>query len=143
MIKIRRSAMVRYSPSQMFDLVNEVEAYPKRFSWCATATVLAREENALSARLEVRVAGITQAFTTRNTLERPDRIAMHLVDGPFKTLEGVWTFTALGDIGCKIALALDFEYSGRLVGSALRLGFQGLADRMVDEFCREATRAYG
>jgi ribosome-associated toxin RatA of RatAB toxin-antitoxin module len=29
MIEIRRSALVNYSPAQMFDLVNDVEAYPK------------------------------------------------------------------------------------------------------------------
>lgn len=143
MIKIRRSALVRYSPTQMFDLVNDVEAYPKRFSWCAAATILEQDEATLTARLEVRLAGLTQSFTTRNTPERPDRIGMHLVDGPFRTLEGAWTFVALGDIGCKIAFALDFEYAGKLMESALRLGFQSLSDRMVDEFSREASRAYG
>ena len=50
---------------------------------------------------------------------------------------------ALGDAGCKIAFALDFDYAGRLGGGALKLGFQGLAGRMVDDFCREAERVYG
>ncbi|HMH66716.1 MAG TPA: type II toxin-antitoxin system RatA family toxin, partial [Pinirhizobacter sp.] len=31
MTEIRRSALVPYTPAQMFDLVNDVEAYPKRF----------------------------------------------------------------------------------------------------------------
>ncbi|MBL8298889.1 MAG: SRPBCC family protein [Rhodanobacteraceae bacterium] len=143
MIQIRRSALVRYSPGQMFDLVNDVEAYPRRFSWCAAAEILARDETGLTARLEVRIAGMTQRFTTCNTLLRPDSIGMALVDGPFRALSGGWTFAALGDQGCKIALGLDFEYSGALIGPALRLGFQGLADRMVDEFVRVALRVYG
>lgn len=142
MIQIRRSALVRYSPAQMFDLVNEVEAYPRRFSWCVGAEVLQRDEASLTARLQVRVAGLSQSFTTRNTPVRPERIDMHLVDGPFRALTGAWTFAPLGEVGCKIALAMDFEYSGALIGSALRLGFQGLADRMVDEFVREAARTY-
>lgn len=143
MIQIRRSALVRYSPGQMFDLVNDIEAYPRRFSWCAAARILERDETALTAELEVRVAGMTQRFTTRNTLVRPERIDMALVDGPFRALSGGWAFTPLGDVGCKISLGLDFEYSGALIGSALRLGFQGLADRMVDEFVRVAVRVYG
>ena len=36
-IEIRRHALVRYSPEAMFDLVNDVEAYPTRFAWCAAA----------------------------------------------------------------------------------------------------------
>lgn len=142
-IEIRRSALVKYSPAQMFDLVNEVEAYPKRFAWCADATILERGQDLLVARLDLRFAGLRQSFTTRNSVEPPHRLQMSLVDGPFHSLEGVWDFTAMGDAGCKIAFALDFDYSGRLGGTALRLGFQGLAGRMVDDFCREAERVYG
>ncbi len=142
MIQIRRSAIVRHSCARMYDLVNDVEAYPRRFNWCSGADVLAREPDALTARLELRLGAMTQSFTTRNTLEPPQRITMQLVEGPFRALHGVWTFTALGDAGCKIALALDFDYSG-LMGPVLRAGFQKLADRMVDDFSREADRADG
>jgi len=142
-IEIRRSALVKYSPAQMFDLVNEVEAYPKRFSWCAGARIIERRDNVLVAQLDLRFAGFRQSFTTRNTVDPPRRLKMDLVEGPFRTLEGVWDFVALGDAGCKVAFALDFDYAGRLGGGALKLGFQGLAGRMVDDFCREAERVYG
>jgi ribosome-associated toxin RatA of RatAB toxin-antitoxin module len=142
-IEIRRSALVKYSPAQMFDLVNEVEAYPKRFSWCAGAEILERSEHVLVARLDLKFAGFQQSFTTRNTIDPPRRLQMDLVNGPFRSLEGVWDFIALGEAGCKVAFALDFDYAGRLGGSALKLGFQGLAGRMVDDFCREAGRVYG
>ncbi|QNK03898.1 type II toxin-antitoxin system RatA family toxin [Dyella telluris] len=143
MIEIRRSALVRYSPAQMFDLVNDVEAYPKRFPWCVAAHVLEKTGDVLVAKLDLKYAGFRQSFTTRNTTTPPSRLHMSLVDGPFRSLDGVWNFIALGDAGCKVAFELDFEYAGRLVGSALKLGFQGLAGRMVDDFCREAERTYG
>jgi ribosome-associated toxin RatA of RatAB toxin-antitoxin module len=142
-IEIRRSALVKYSPAQMFDLVNEVEAYPKRFAWCVGAEVLERHDDALVARLDLTFAGFRQSFTTRNVVIPPRRLQMNLVEGPFRSLEGVWDFIALGDAGCKVAFALDFDYAGRLGGGALKLGFQGLAGRMVDDFCREAERVYG
>jgi len=140
---ISRSALVRYTPRQMFDLVNDVEAYPSRFRWCSAAQVLERDETGITARLDLRLAGLVQSFTTRNLNLPPDRIQMRFVDGPFKTLEGVWTFQALGEAGSKVALTLDFEFANRLAGAALRLGFQGLADRMVDDFCRVARDVYG
>ena len=144
MIEIRRHALVRYSPEAMFDLVDDVEAYPTRFAWCADAHILAREgADVRIARLDLRFAGLTQSFTTRNTPDRPRRLHMHLVEGPLKTLEGEFTFTPLGDDGCKIALALDFEYSGLLAGAALRLGFQGVASRRVEDFVRAAQKVYG
>jgi ribosome-associated toxin RatA of RatAB toxin-antitoxin module len=141
--QIRRSAIVGRSDAQMFALVNDVEAYPRRFKWCVSAQVSDQSDTALTARMEMRVGGMTQEFTTRNTLIPPQSIAMQLVDGPFRTLSGTWTFTALGDAGCKVALALDFEYAGRLMAPIMRLGFEKLADRLVDEFCSEAMRHDG
>lgn len=143
MIEIRRSALVRYSPDQMFDLVNDVQAYPKRFPWCVDAQVLEQAEDVLVARLDLKYMGFRQSFTTRNSTVRPSRLHMSLVDGPFRSLDGLWEFIALGDAGCKISFALDFDYAGKLGGAAIKLGFQGLASRMVDDFCREAERTYG
>lgn len=144
MIEIRRHALVRHTPDQMFDLVNDVEAYPSRFPWCARARVLAREgDTELTAQLDLRFAGMTQGFTTRNTLNRPRSLHMHLVDGPLRALEGEWSFDPLGEDGCRIALALDFDYAGRLGGAALRFGFQSVASRMVDDFCAAARSIHG
>ena len=89
MIEIRRSALVKYSPAQMFDLVNDVEAYPKRFAWCAGAQVLERGEDMVVARLDLKFAGFRQSFTTRNRLDAPRRLEMNLVEGPFRSLHGV------------------------------------------------------
>ena len=37
---ITRSALVEHSAARMFDLVNDVEAYPRRFAWCSGAEVI-------------------------------------------------------------------------------------------------------
>ena len=97
MIEIRRSALVKYSPAQMFELVNDVEAYPKRFAWCAGAEVLERGDDVVVARLDLKFAGFRQSFTTRNVLTRPKEISLALVNGPFRTLEGRWSFEPIGE----------------------------------------------
>jgi ribosome-associated toxin RatA of RatAB toxin-antitoxin module len=141
-MKIHRQALVGFTPAQMFDLVNDVEAYPRRFPWCLGARVTERDDRHLVARLELRFAGVTQHFSTRNALDRPHSIRMQFVDGPFDWLHGVWSFTPLGSAGCKVALDLDFEVSNKLTGFAFGLGFKKLADRMVNDFCAEARRTY-
>ena len=141
-MQIHRQALVRVTPEQMFDLVNDVEAYPKRFAWCLGARLSEHDGEHLVARLDLRFAGVTQHFSTRNTLDRPRSIKMQFVDGPFDWLHGEWTFTPLGEHGCKVALDLDFKVSNCLTGFAFKLGFQKLADRMVDDFSAEAKRTY-
>jgi len=141
MTRVVRSALVRSSAQTMFDLVNSIERYPEWFSWCEGASVLSSDESEVIARLQLRLAGLRTEFTTRNTLEPGRSIRLSLVDGPFKALSGQWEFTALAEQVCKVALTLDFEVAGRWVGSALASAFSGLADRMVDDFVREARRA--
>jgi ribosome-associated toxin RatA of RatAB toxin-antitoxin module len=143
MSHIQRSALVPFSAVQMFDLVNDVESYPSHFDWCEGARIVDRGDDWLAAALDLRLGALRASFTTRNTLDSPTSIAMELVEGPFRDLSGGWRFLALGEDGCKVTLTLDFEMAGRFVGSALAIGFQGLADRMVDDFVREARLAYG
>lgn len=141
MTSIQRHALVRHSARRMFDLVNDVAAYPARFPWCESSQVLEVSDVHMLARLDLRLAGLRTSFTTRNTLEAPTRIGLQLVEGPFRKLTGAWHFHSLAEDACKVSLAMDFEVAGKVLGSALAIGFQGVADRMVDDFCREADRA--
>lgn len=142
MSHIQRSALVPFSAQQMFDLVNDVEAYPRRFDWCDSARIVERGDDYLIAALDVGLGAFKASFTTKNTLKPPSRIGMSLVDGPFQALSGGWVFHQLGKDGCKVSLVLEFEMLG-FMGAALAIGFQGLADRMVDDFVREARVVYG
>ena len=135
---IRRSALVEHSTVRMFDLVNDIEAYPRRFDWCSGAKLIESGEGRVVARLDLGLGSLSTWFTTENTLERPHRIEMKLVDGPFRKLHGQWEFFALEESASKITLALAFDPTNRLIGPALARGFQSLADRMVDDFVRIA-----
>lgn len=124
----------------MFALVNDVAAYPRRFDWCDAAEVLESSESRMVARLELGLVSLRTWFTTENTLVPPHHIDLKLVDGPFRSLSGRWQFHALDESACKVTLTLDFEPKVRLLAPAMALGFQGLADRMVDDFVRVADR---
>ena len=140
MPEIVRSALVEHAAARMFALVNDIAAYPRRFDWCRAAEVLEQGEDRIVARLDLGIGGFHTWFTTENSLAPPHHIDMALRDGPFKRLQGRWQFHALDESACKVTLKLDFEPQNRLLGPALALGMQGLADRMVDDFVREADR---
>lgn len=138
MPEIQRSALVGHSVSRMFELVNDVEAYPRRFAWCDGAQVLERDDARMVARLELGIGSLRTWFTTENRLQAPHRIDMELRDGPFRRLHGRWLFHALDESACRVGLTLDFEPQSRLLLAPLTFGLQRLADRMVDDFIRVA-----
>lgn len=125
----------------MFGLVNDVASYPRRFDWCEGSKVIEQSDQQMLVRLDVRVAGFAVSFTTRNALTSPTRIELQFEEGPFSEFKGLWVFHSLAEDACKVSLSMEFEVASRLIGSAMAIGFQGLADRMVDDFCREADRS--
>jgi ribosome-associated toxin RatA of RatAB toxin-antitoxin module len=143
MPKIQRSALVEHAAARMFALVNDIAAYPRRFDWCDAAQVLEADEQRVVARLDLGLGALRTWFTTENTLSPPHHIDMKLRDGPFRRLDGRWQFHALDESACKVTLTLDFEPRSRLLTPALTLGFQALADRMVDDFVRVADDGDG
>lgn len=143
MTTIQRSALVPYSAQAMFDLVNAIEAYPQFMDGCAGAAILSRSNDVIEARLELAKGGLRYSFTTRNKLLPPGRIELTLVEGPFEKFQGEWTFQALGEHACKIALHLQFEMSGRLLNFAARKVFDSVANQMVDALVKRAHKLYG
>ncbi|MFO1390334.1 type II toxin-antitoxin system RatA family toxin [Cellvibrio sp.] len=139
---VNRSALVNYSAQQMFDLVNDIEAYPQYMDGCVGAKILKREGDWLEARLDLSRAGVHQSFITRNQLQPPLRMSMSLVDGPFKRLNGAWTFTPLGDNACKVSFELEFEMQNRLIGLAVGKLFETVANNQVDALCGRARQVY-
>lgn len=143
MTHIQRSALLPYPAESLFELVNRVERYPEFLPWCSAAEILEESDQQMRARLTVGKAGIHQSFTTVNDLEPGSRIDMHLENGPFTALHGVWEFRALSDHACKISLDLQFSYSGPVVKATLGPLFNHAANTLVDAFSQRAKELYG
>lgn len=143
MSSISRQAVVPYTPQEMFDLVNDVESYPRFLPGCRSAAVLERGEDEVKASVELAKGAVRKSFTTRNRLQRHKMIEMRLVEGPFRQLEGFWRFDPLEDGRTRVALDLDFEFSSRLVRTVVGPVFHQVANSLVDAFVRRAREVYG
>lgn len=127
----------------MFDLVNDVEAYPAFLPWCESATVEHASADRLEATLHVGAGVIRKRFSTRNRLDRPHRIEIKLLEGPFRKLTGEWRFTDVVGDGCDVALALDFEMSSSPLKLVFEAFFEELARSQLDAFITRAGEVYG
>src|ERR1700733_1364616 len=111
MREIKHSALVAQPPRRLFDLINDIDSYPSFIPWCTHAKVVSRTDREIVATIGVQRGPLQSEFTTRNELEPDHRIGMHLVDGPFKMLEGEWLLTPIAvpggvseGAGCRVQL---------------------------------------
>lgn len=139
---VERSVIVPYTPAQMFDLVSNVAKYPEFMPWCGGAEVLSENESGMTASIMIRIARISQSFTTRNTHDYPNRIQLELVDGPFSNLTGDWKFSPLGEDGCKIDFVMQYEFSSRALEVVVGPIFNRIATSFIDSFTERANELY-
>jgi len=143
MTMIKRSALVPYSPRQMFELVNAIDDYPRFLPWCRSSEILSQNETEIVASLEIAWKGIHKGFSTHNHLKPYDAITISLVKGPLRRLDGNWRFQALGEKGCKVLLDLEFEFTGNIIDVVFEPVFNHIANALVDAFCKRAGEVYG
>jgi ribosome-associated toxin RatA of RatAB toxin-antitoxin module len=132
-----------YSVEQMFQLINDVLAYPHFLPDCSDSKIIAEDDNSVTAALLVSKVGLNKWFTTKNTLISNQQIQLELVDGPFNKLQGRWLLTALSDTACKVSLELDYEFSNKMFDLAFGRIFNHLTNNMVQAFTQRAKDVYG
>ncbi|CAC9478470.1 hypothetical protein BSPLISOX_1410 [uncultured Gammaproteobacteria bacterium] len=143
MHQISKSAIVAYSCEQMYQLVNQINDYPQFLNWCSSTDILNQTEQEITASVSINKSAFRQTFTTLNTLTPNARIDMQLKDGPFKQLNGAWTFTPLNDNACKISLELEFSFASKLVDMAIAPIFTSISNTQLDAFVERAKQIYG
>ncbi|HKU40969.1 MAG TPA: type II toxin-antitoxin system RatA family toxin [Polyangiales bacterium] len=144
MKEVKRSALVPYTAEQMFALVEDIESYPQFLPWVAAAQLVERTAQAVVGRLEMHRAGLREVVTTRNVLTPPREINLALVAGPFKTLEGRWTFEPIGeDRGTRVSLSIRFEFANSMLNLLLSRSFEKSCNELVDAFVARARAVYG
>ena len=143
MHRISKSAIVPYTPQQMFELVNNINDYSQFLNWCDSSSILNESGNQITASVQINKSGFNQTFTTINTLAPYQSIQMQLLDGPFDELTGEWRFEPLGDNASKIYLNLEFSFKSMLVDMTVSPVFKSIANSQLDAFIDRAKSIYG
>jgi ribosome-associated toxin RatA of RatAB toxin-antitoxin module len=135
---VRKSAIVPRACEDLFDLVDRVEDYPEFLPWCASTTLIERDDAITSARLDIDFKGLKSHLVTRNRKEAPRAMAMELVEGPFSDFAGRWRFEPLGDEGCRVELEIEYAFSNRALEAVLGPVFGHITQTLVERFVARA-----
>jgi coenzyme Q-binding protein COQ10 len=140
---------VRHTASEMFELVADIESYPRFVPLCRSLRVRKRNENGgiliLIADMEVGYKAIRETFTSRVTCERPEqKILVEYIDGPFEHLENRWTFHDRdGGKTCLVEFRIAYEFKSRALGLIMGGMFDTAFRKFADAFEDRADVVYG
>ncbi|MEO7241312.1 MAG: type II toxin-antitoxin system RatA family toxin [Variovorax sp.] len=167
---IHKSVLLAHSAEQMYALVTDVASYPAFLPWCDKARVVETHADGVTAEIGLRLAGVRQSFTTRNTQTPPREVRLRLVKGPFSKLDGVWRFAPLAQPGaangrgsvsaaadpspstgnvageggaCRVELDLSYGFDNFALSALVGPIFDKIAASLVDAFVKRADAVYG
>lgn len=140
---------VRHTASEMFELVADIESYPRFVPLCRSMRVRRRNESEgiliLIADMEVGYRAIRETFTSRVTCELLEqKILVEYIDGPFKHLENRWKFHDR-DEGktCLVEFRIAYEFKNRALGLIMGGMFDTAFRKFAGAFEDRADVVYG
>lgn len=139
---------VGHSAVDMFDLVADVEKYPQFVPLCTGLRVRSRtpkgETNVIVAVMTVAYKVISQTFTSRVTLDRPNLVILvEYLDGPFSRLQNRWTFRPTGDNACEVEFFIEYEFKSRTLAMLMGAMFDTAFHKFSAAFEKRASEVYG
>jgi len=144
MHKIHKEKLLPNSPTQVFDLILDVESYPEFVPWCESTTIISKTDQEIIAKMKVNYKGFTESYTSRVTTNKTDKnllVEVKAIDGPFKFLYNYWTITEENE-GCKVDFQIDLEFKSFVLDKMMGLFFTNAADKMIEAFERRAKELF-
>jgi coenzyme Q-binding protein COQ10 len=149
MPSFRTIRRVGHSPSDMFNLVADVDKYPLFVPLCEALRVRRREEGrdgrmVVVADMTVAYKVFRETFGSKVTLDRPNlKILVEYLEGPFSHLENRWTFKDHGKGGCIVEFYIDYAFRSRTLSFLMGSMFDAAFRRFAEAFERRADAVYG
>jgi len=136
-----------YAPEKLFDLVGDVDAYPKFVPWITgMRTWNGRVDGAVStvdAEAQVGFSFLREKFATRVRRDREAlRIEVNLLYGPFKRLANDWRFVTEGG-ATRVEFMIDFAFKAPFLDAMLAANVDRAANKLIQCFEDRARQIYG
>ena len=138
--------ILKYKPEQMFDLVADVNSYPKFLPWCSAARIHSRnmidKNEILEADLVISFKVFREKFASKVTLIRSEnQILTEYIDGPFKRMHSTWHFKGL-KCGSEVSFYVDFEMKNAVLQKIVGVVFNEAMQRVLSAFENQAKALY-
>lgn len=135
MPKHREVRVLPFRRDQFFDLVADVESYPKFVPLWRYARVYRREGSVYYTEQQVGAGPLmTQKFKSRTVFDRPSNIAITSNDGIFKDFRIVWQFESPTHDSCRVDFHLSCTAKSPLARKFMDMMLLETARQMVVAF---------
>ena len=138
MKKIYKEEEINVTMSIIFNLINNIEEYPKFLPWCKKTEVTKESENSQIGKIFISKSFINWSFSTKNIIDRNKSISLSLIDGPFDKLDGSWNFKEIDDNNTLVSLEINYKFKNSLIELSIEPIFTTIMNSILESFVDQA-----
>ncbi len=140
MKRIYKEEEINVTMSIIFNLINNIEEYPKFLPWCKKTEVTKESENSQIGKIFISKSFINWSFSTKNIIVRNKSISLSLIDGPFDKLDGSWNFKEIDDNNTLVSLEINYKFKNSLIELSIEPIFTSIMNSILESFVDQAFK---
>ena len=130
-----------YKPQKLFDLVWDVESYPKFLPWCAAARIISENNHEVIAKLVIQLKGFSEQYNSLVTSEMTDDgiylINTVAISGLFEYFKSTWQFAPC-TAGTELKFFINFKMKSIILDKLIGTYFTKATEKMILAFEKRA-----
>ena len=144
----KKTRLLGYGWSELFDLVLDVESYPEFVPNCRAVKMVSskREEpgkTIIISRMTVGFLALRVDYANRTTGDEiVRRISVEALDGPMRYLRVRWDFEAVDEDHTRLHFSVDYEFNNPVLGAVASRAFSAMFGENLNAFERRAARLF-
>ena len=123
-----------YSCQELYQLVLDIESYPRFLPHCSSAKILKTSPDEIIAELSLGYGPFCETYTSKVTFEENKWIQAQAIHGLFKNLTTKWTFTEQEGNNTLVHFEITFEVEGFLLRKVAENVFSTMAENVMHAF---------
>lgn len=139
MLHYTNEKILPYGRSDLFDLILDIDAYPKFLPWVLSSKVMEQDRKTSSffADLSIGYQLFHETYTSRVTFAAHDWIKAEHVKGPFKHMTTLWT---LSDVQghTNVHFSIDCAFQSFILQKVLESVIREASMNIIDAFEKRA-----
>ena len=141
MKNIHKEEDINIDIETIFNLINDIESYPNYLPWCTKSEVKEESADTIIGKIFISKSFINWNFSTKNTIKKNELISLELVDGPFESLTGKWTFSSINKFNTKVSLDIDYKFKSSIIELSIEPIFSSIMNSILKSFVQEAFKS--
>ncbi|ABV74562.1 hypothetical protein A1C_01160 [Rickettsia akari str. Hartford] len=141
MASFEQIKVLPYQLQKLFDLVWDVESYPKFLPWCSASRIISANNQEVIAELVIQLKGFSEKYNSRVTSEITDDgiylINTVAISGPFEYLTSTWQFVPC-TAGTELKFFIDFKMKSVILDKLIGTYFSKATEKMIIAFEKRA-----